>query len=46
LVPVDIDSDEAFRLAVNKQLTILNSIDQYEDAKRKVLVAADQLGQG
>jgi outer membrane protein TolC len=46
LVPVDIDSDEAFRLAVNKQLTILNSIDQYEDAKRKVLVAADQLRPG
>jgi outer membrane protein TolC len=46
LVPVDIDPEEAFRLAVNKQLTILNSIDQYEDAKRKVLVAADQLRPG
>jgi hypothetical protein len=34
LVPVDIDADEAFRLAVNKQLTLLNAIDQYEDAKR------------
>ena len=46
LVPVDIDSEEAFRLAVNKQLTILNAIDQYEDAKRRVLVAADQLRPG
>jgi outer membrane protein TolC len=46
LVPVDIDPEEAFRLAVNKQLTILNAIDQYEDAKRKVLVAADQLRPG
>ena len=46
LVPVDIDADEAFRLAVNKQLVILNAIDEYEDAKRKVLVAADQLRPG
>jgi len=46
LVPVDIDSEEAFRLAVNKQLRILNAIDEYEDAKRKVLVAADQLRPG
>ena len=46
LVPVDIDADEAFRLAVNKQLVILNTIDEYEDAKRKVLVAADQLRPG
>ena len=46
LVPVDIDADEAFRLAVNKQLPILNAIDQYEDAKRKVMVAADQLRPG
>jgi outer membrane protein TolC len=46
LVPVDIDADEAFRLAVNKQLVILNSIDEYEDAKRKVMVAADQLRPG
>ena len=46
LVSVEIDSEEAFRLAVNKQLTILNAIDQYEDAKRKVLVAADQLRPG
>jgi outer membrane protein TolC len=46
LVPVDIDSEEAFRLAVNKQLLILNAIDQFEDAKRKVLVAADQLRPG
>jgi len=46
LVSVDIDSEGAFRLAVNKQLLILNAIDQYEDAKRKVLVAADQLRPG
>jgi outer membrane protein TolC len=46
LVPVDIDAEEAFRLSVNKQLTILNAIDQYEDAKRKVLVTADQLRPG
>jgi hypothetical protein len=46
LVPVDIDAEEAFRLAVEKQLPILNAIDQFEDSKRKVLVAADQLRPG
>jgi len=46
LVPVEIDADEAFRLAVNKQLLILNAIDQFEDAKRRVLVAADLLRPG
>ena len=46
LVPVEIDADEAFRMAVNKQLVMLNAIDQYEDAKRRVLVAADQLRPG
>ena len=46
LVPVDIDAEEAFRMAVEKQLPMLNFIDEFEDAKRKVLVAADQLRPG
>lgn len=46
LVPVEIDADEAFRFAVDRQLVILNSIDRFEDAKRRVLVAADQLRPG
>lgn len=46
LVPVELDADEAFRLAVNQQLLVLNAIDQFEDSKRKVLVAADQLRPG
>ena len=46
LVPAPVDSDTAYRLAVEKQLQILNSIDQFEDAKRKVRIAADQLKPG
>jgi outer membrane protein TolC len=43
LVPVPLGSDEAYRLAVRKQLQVLNAIDQFEDRKRKVRVAAHQL---
>jgi outer membrane protein TolC len=46
LVPASVDSDLAYRLAVQKQLQILISIDQFEDAKRKVRIAADKLKPG
>jgi outer membrane protein TolC len=35
--------DEAYRLAVQKQLQLLNAIDRFEDSKRKIRVAADGL---
>jgi outer membrane protein TolC len=43
LVPAALDSDAAYRLGVGNQPQILNAIDQFEDSKRKVRVAADQL---
>ncbi len=43
LVPAPLDSDVAYHLAVQKQLQILNYIDQFEDSKRKARIAADQL---
>jgi outer membrane protein TolC len=43
LVPATLDPDAAYRVATAKQLQILNAIDEFEDAKRKVRVAANQL---
>lgn len=43
LTPVDIDRQSAFALALQKQMDILNAIDRFEDSKRKVRIAADQL---
>ncbi len=41
--PVDIDRQSAFEICVQKQMDVLNAIDRFEDSKRKVRVAADQL---
>lgn len=43
LIPAPLDPDKAFRFAVDNQLTTLNAIDEFEDAKRKVRVMADRL---
>ena len=43
LTPVDIDQRAAFEICVQKQMDVLNAIDEFEDRKRKVRVAADQL---
>ena len=43
LIPVIIDSEKAFELATDQQAEILNAIDVFEDAKRKIGIAADQL---
>lgn len=40
---VDIDREVAFKMCVDKQMEILNAIDQFEDSKRKVRLAVDQL---
>ena len=42
LVPVSLDTVEAFEFAVRYQLPLLNAIDQFEDGKRKVRVAKDR----
>ena len=43
LVPARLDPVAAYRVATAKQLQILNAIDQFEDTKRKIRVAANQL---
>lgn len=46
VVPVVLDPLEAYRLAVRRQLQVLNYIDQFEDSKRTVRIAADKLKPG
>jgi outer membrane protein TolC len=46
LIPVPLEVLPAFRNAVETQLLILNSIDKFEDSKRKIRVAASQLRPG
>ena len=43
LIKVDVGRHAAFALAVAKHMDALNAIDRFEDAQRKVRVAADQL---
>jgi len=43
LLPVEIGRQAAFRICVEQHMDILNAIDKFEDSKRKVRVAADQL---
>jgi len=43
LRPLLLDREAAFRIAVESQLDLLNDIDQFEDSKRKVAVAANRL---
>jgi outer membrane protein TolC len=43
LMKVDVDRNAAFAIAVAKHMDALNAIDRFEDAQRKVRVAADQL---
>ncbi|MBL9138078.1 MAG: TolC family protein [Verrucomicrobiales bacterium] len=46
LLPVEIDRHAAFRLSTAKHLDILTAIDRFEDTKRKLRLAADQLKPG
>ncbi len=46
LIPVSLDRDQSFRLAVQRQFPILNEIDRFEDSKRKIKVTASQLRTG
>ncbi len=43
LVPAGLNPEAAFRLAVDKQLLLLNAIDKLEDSTRKVAVVANRL---
>jgi outer membrane protein TolC len=42
-VPMPLNADAAYRFAVENDSQILNAIDRFEDSKRKVRVAVDQL---
>jgi outer membrane protein TolC len=41
-IPADISREAAFRLATERHATILNQVDQFEDSKRQIRLAADQ----
>lgn len=43
LIPVDFPPRAAYHVAVTHQFPTLNEIDRFEDAKRKIRVAADRL---
>ena len=43
LPPLEIAEEDAFRLALSKRLDLVNEIDRFEDAKRKIKVSADGL---
>lgn len=43
LTPVEIDRTYAFEVCLRNQMEILNAIDRFEDSKRRVRIAADQL---
>lgn len=46
LIPVEVDREKAFALAVERHSDLLNAIDQFEDQKRQVRLAADKLKPG
>ena len=46
LVPAPVDAVDAYRLAVQQRLPLLNTIDEFEDSKRKVRIFADALKPG
>ncbi|MBK9137444.1 MAG: TolC family protein [Verrucomicrobia bacterium] len=46
LIPVEISREAAFRMAIARHMDVLNAIDRFEDSKRKVRLAADQLRPG
>lgn len=46
LVPVPLSATEAYKIAVDRHSQILNEIDRFEDAKRKIMVARGQLRPG
>lgn len=43
LLPVPLSEPEAYRLALDRRLDLLNEIDRFEDSKRKITVAASGL---
>ncbi|MBL6763833.1 MAG: TolC family protein [Verrucomicrobiae bacterium] len=46
MADVEFDAGTAYRLAIERHLPTLNEIDRFEDAKRRILVAANALRPG
>lgn len=46
LIPLDIDAEAAYRIAVENHMQVLNEIDRFEDARRQIGVSADALRPG
>ena len=46
LIPVTLNREKAYEIAVKRQMQILNAIDQFEDSQRQVRLAIDQLKPG
>ena len=46
LVPAQLDPTTAYRLATQRQMLMLNAIDQFVDSQRTVRIAADKLKPG
>lgn len=42
-LPVNVDKNSAFQIALEHYLPLMNEIDRFEDSKRKIIVAADRL---
>ncbi|MEM0968864.1 MAG: TolC family protein, partial [Verrucomicrobiota bacterium] len=43
LIPLELPPDQAVAIALDRRLPLLNEIDRFDDAKRRILVAADAL---
>jgi outer membrane protein TolC len=46
LLPVPLTEEQSFRMALDRRPDLLNEIDIFEDRKRKIVVAADNLKPG
>lgn len=46
IVPIEMDSGDAYRVAVDNQPELLNEIDKFEDSQRKITVAKSGLKPG
>lgn len=46
LLPLNLNEKSSYELAVNRRADLLNEIDQFEDSKRKIIVAANNLQPG
>jgi outer membrane protein TolC len=46
VTPVELEEDQALRLALTRRLDLRNTVDQVEDSRRRIVVAEDALRMG